>query len=81
MSFQVKDKPYSDFQMQQAAMDQVEHENRKFVKMVRIVREVGEDQPTYQASRLLQGSKPYLLDQESESLVNDRKSNITKAHE
>ena len=81
MSFQVKDKPYSDFQMQKAAMEQVEHENRKFVKMVRIVREIGEEQQNHQANRLLQGSKPYLLDQENESLVNDLKSNITKAHE
>jgi hypothetical protein len=30
--------------MQQAAMDEVEKETRKFVKMVRIVRDIQEDQ-------------------------------------
>ena len=41
--FPIQKKPLSDFLMQKAAMDEVDKETRKFVKMVRIVRDIQED--------------------------------------
>lgn len=59
-------RPHSDFLMQNAAMDAVEKETRKFVKMVRIERTIDEDQNSQQtplnamnAGR--SGSLPYFL--------------------
>jgi hypothetical protein len=57
--------------MQKAAMNEVEKETRKFVKMVRIVRDIQEDQQTlYTPLAQKQGSQPYFLDQDPEEPEN-----------
>ena len=78
---QDKPKPHSDFMLNQEALNIVESDNRKFVKMVRVMRKTDEDQNN-EMPHVRNNSQPYFLGDEVDSEIEHKvPSNVVQDYQ